>query len=332
MTLLTTEQWDAFLERYPNAHILQTSAWGAFKSRYGWQAVYVADHEAGAQILLRRLPLGLSIAYLPKGPLGSNWTALLPEITEVCREHKAIAIYVEPDAWQLEAAQLDQALPGFALSDISIQPRKTITISLEGTEEEWLARMKQKTRYNIRLAEKKEVQIVQSDDLDAFNRLMQTTGARDEFGVHPGSYYRAVYDLFHPCGACELFMATYQGQPLAAIMAFKRGNRAWYFYGASNDQERNRMPTYLLQWEAMRWAAQAGCTEYDLWGVPDADEETLEAQFAQRSDGLWGVYRFKRGFGGVLKRTAGVYVKILHPGLYRLYLTAMKIRKNGLVG
>ena len=122
-------------------------------------------------------------------------------------------------------------------------------------------------------------------------------------------------------------MATYQGQALAAIMAFKRGNRAWYFYGASNDQERNRMPTYLLQWQAMRWAAQAGCNEYDLWGVPDADEEVLETQFTQRSDGLWGVYRFKRGFGGEVKRTAGVYAKVLRPAIYRLYLTAVKIRK-----
>ena len=332
MTLLTTEQWNVFLEQYPNAHVLQTSAWGAFKSRYGWQALRVAHENAGAQILLRHLALGLNIAYVPKGPLGDNWAALLPEIIQQCRRHHAIAIYIEPDVWQEDAAEIEEALPGFALSDISIQPRRTITISLEGTEEEWLARMKQKTRYNIRLAEKKEVQIIRSNDLDAFDRLMQTTGARDEFGVHPGSYYRRVYDLFHPSGACELFMGTYQGQPLAAIIVFKRGKRAWYFYGASNDQERNRMPTYLLQWEAMRWAAQAGCVEYDLWGVPDAEEEELEAQFTKRSDGLWGVYRFKRGFGGELKRTAGVYAKVLRPALYRLYLTAVKIRKSNLVG
>ncbi len=332
MTLLNTEQWDEFLERYPNAHILQTSAWGAFKSRYGWQALNFANADAGAQVLLRKLPLGLTIAYIPKGPLGDNWRTLLPEIAEECRKRSTIAIYVEPDAWQEQAANAAEALPGYALSDISIQPRRTITISLEGTEEDWLARMKQKTRYNIRLAEKKEVQIGWSNDLDTFNQLMQTTGARDEFGVHPASYYRQVYDLFHPSGACELFMATYQGQALAAIMAFKRGKRAWYFYGASNDQERNRMPTYLLQWQAMRWAAQAGCNEYDLWGVPDADEEELETQFTQRSDGLWGVYRFKRGFGGEVKRTAGVYAKVLRPAIYRLYLTAVKIRKSGLVG
>jgi lipid II:glycine glycyltransferase (peptidoglycan interpeptide bridge formation enzyme) len=91
------------------------------------------------------------------------------------------------------------------------------------------------------------------------------------------------------------------------------------------------MPTYLLQYEAMRWAAKAGCSEYDLWGVPDADEDALEAQFSKRSDGLWGVYRFKRGFGGEVKRTTGVYAKVLRPALYWLYLIAIKIRKSGLV-
>jgi peptidoglycan pentaglycine glycine transferase (the first glycine) len=102
-------------------------------------------------------------------------------------------------------------------------------------------------------------------------------------------------------------------------MVFSHGKRAWYLYGASNDEERNRMPAYLLQWEAMRWATQRGCTQYDLWGVPDAGEEDLEAQFERRSDGLWGVYRFKRGFGGVLRRAAPTYEKALNLPLFWLY-------------
>ena len=93
-------------------------------------------------------------------------------------------------------------------------------------------------------------------------------------------------------------MAESEGQPLAALMVFTRGARAWYVYGGSTDLQREKMPNYLLQWEAMRWARARGCTEYDLWGVPDEDEAVLEDGFADRSDGLWGVYRFKRGFGG----------------------------------
>jgi lipid II:glycine glycyltransferase (peptidoglycan interpeptide bridge formation enzyme) len=92
------------------------------------------------------------------------------------------------------------------------------------------------------------------------------------------------------------------------------------------------MPTYLLQWEAMRWAAQCGCTEYDLWGIPDQDEAALEEGFTTRTDGLWSVYRFKRGFGGQIKRTAGIYEKVLQPFAFGLYSKAVRIRKSGLAG
>jgi lipid II:glycine glycyltransferase (peptidoglycan interpeptide bridge formation enzyme) len=179
--------------------------------------------------------------------------------------------------------------------------------------------MKQKTRYNIRLAARKEVRVEISSDLETFNRLMEVTGTRDAFGVHSAAYYQKVYERFHPQGEVEILLASYEDIPLAAIMVFARGKRAWYFYGASSDSERNRMPTYLLQWEAIKWAKERGCTEYDLWGVPDADENELETGFTSRSDGLWGVYRFKRGFGGELKRSAGPWDRVYNPALYWLY-------------
>jgi peptidoglycan pentaglycine glycine transferase (the first glycine) len=104
------------------------------------------------------------------------------------------------------------------------------------------------------------------------------------------------------------------------LMVFAYGKRAWYLYGASNDEERNRMPAYLLQWEAIRWARQKGAEEYDLWGVPDEDEVSLEAQFETRHDGLWGVYRFKRGFGGEVKRSVQAQDKIYNKLFYKAYL------------
>jgi lipid II:glycine glycyltransferase (peptidoglycan interpeptide bridge formation enzyme) len=179
--------------------------------------------------------------------------------------------------------------------------------------------MKQKTRYNIRLAAKKGVRVQPSPDLDIFYSLMEVTGERDAFGVHSRDYYRRAYELFHPLGECELLLAEFEGQPLAALMVFAYGSRAWYFYGASSSQHRELMPTYLLQWEAMRWARARGCDEYDLWGVPDEDEATLEANFESRSDGLWGVYRFKRGFGGQLCRGQGPWDRVYLPSLYGLY-------------
>jgi lipid II:glycine glycyltransferase (peptidoglycan interpeptide bridge formation enzyme) len=157
---------------------------------------------------------------------------------------------------------------------------------------------------------------------------MEITGGRDAFGVHSYAYYQRAYDLFHPRGKCELFVAEFEGKPLAAMMVFAHGKRAWYFYGASANEHRERMPTYLVQWEAMRWARAQGCLDYDLWGVPDADEKTLEDNFTSRNDGLWGVYRFKRGFGGRLCRSLDPWDRVYKPGLYTLYRWWARARRG----
>lgn len=321
--LLSSPDWDTFLDSHPSAHLLQTALWGELKTRFGWQAerLVSADGRCGAQVLFRRLPLGYSFAYLPKGPLGDcDWVALLPELDALCQQKKAAFLKVEPDAWEDSAAPDAPPPPhGFRRSAHSIQPRRTLVVNLRGDDEAILGRMKQKTRYNIKLALKKGVIVRPSSDVSGFYQLMSETGVRDRFGVHSQAYYRAAYELFHPCGACELLVAEYENQPLAALMVFAQGERAWYFYGASSNLERDRMPTYLLQWEAMRWAKGRGCEEYDLWGVPDMAEADLEAQFADRSGELWGVYRFKRGFGGELRRAAAAWDRVYQPALYAFY-------------
>ncbi len=326
MAVITASEWDAFLSQYPDAHLLQTSAWGALKSDFGWQAQYVQVEDAGVQVLFRKLPLGLSVGYIPKGPVGSNWDSLLPELDRLCRRNRAIFLKVEPDAWAPAAPPLLEEMSRFGRPADPIQPARTIVVDLHGGEEDWLGRMKQKTRYNIRLAAKKDVVVRESDDIEAFYRLMTATGERDAFGVHGMAYYRRAYDVFSPQGACALLLAHYNQRPLAGLLVFQRGPRAWYFYGASSEEERSRMPAYLLQFEAMRWAAERGCTLYDLWGVPDAEEEALEAGFTARSDGLWGVYRFKRGFGGEMKRSVGAWDRVYNPPVYAFYRWALARR------
>ena len=314
MPEVTFEEWREYVTAHPETHLLQMAEWGELKSRFQWTPVRILNHGAGAQILFRRLALGLTLAYIPKAELS---TEMLPEIDAACKKRGAILCKWEPDAWE----NGDQpAMDGFVRSPQNIQPPRTILIDLRGTEGELLARMKQKTRYNIRLAEKKGVIVRPWDDIEAFHAMLLVTGGRDAFGVHSLEYYRRAYELFHPTGAAELLVAEYEGRPLAALMVFAQGKRAWYVYGASNDEERNRMPAYLLQWEAMRWARACGCEEYDLWGVPDEDEAALEAGFETRVDGLWGVYRFKRGFGGRLVRAAQALDRIYNPLLYKLYL------------
>lgn len=327
MPILTAAQWDAYLSQHPAAHILQTSAWGCLKDEFGWTPVRVQAGLAGAQVLFRRLPLGFRIAYLPKGPLGTGWVDLWPTLDLLCKQRRTILLKVEPDAFSPAGADLAAQLPHFQPAS-TIQPQSTIIIALKGSEDDWIARMKPKTRYNIRLAERKGVIVRPSQDLETFHRLMLVTGQRDHFGVHSLAYYQRAYQLFSPGDSCALLAAEYEGRVLAMLMVFAHGPRAWYFYGASSDSDRNLMPTYLLQWEAMRWAASHGCHSYDLWGIPDLDEHILEEQFTDQASGLWGVYRFKRGFGGEVVRSVGAWEKIYLPSLYRLY-RAYTVRRSG---
>jgi peptidoglycan pentaglycine glycine transferase (the first glycine) len=326
--------WDApLLARH--GHLLQSWAWGELKGRFGWSAVRVRTPagDAAAQILFRRLPLGLSLAYIPRGP-AVEWVSdeqcrtLFALIHAEVKKRRAILLKVEPDLWgpdsSLDSPQATAAVnflktSAFIPAD-TIQPRTSLVIDLSSDEAALLAAMKQKTRYNIRLAEKKGVTIRQgrTEDVTTFYQLAQITAARDSFGVHSLDYYRAAYDIFAP-DRCALLVAEFEGRPLAALMAFRFGREAYYFYGASANEQRNLMAPYLLQWEAIRWAKSQGCTHYDLWGIPDADPVTLEAEFGQRHDGLWGVYRFKRGFGGQWVQSIGAFDYVYSPLLYQFY-------------
>ena len=328
--LVDLKRWSEFISSHPECHILQDGRWGELKSGFGWQVEHIICGDAGAQILFRKLPLGFSIAYIPKGPVGVN-PALFDEIDEVCRGHKSIFLKVEPFDWEPIEVWNDLEKKGF-LPAPAIQPRRTVTIELTGSEEELLAGMKQKTRYNIRLAEKKDIEIRQSDDYQAFHKMALETGERDNFGIHALKYYLRIKDLFGKTGQSALLMAYFEEKPLAGIIVMRQGKSAWYMYGASTGEERNRMPTYLLQWEAMKWAKAKGCSEYDLWGIPDHDEDELERLFTEKNqhDGLWGVYRFKRGFGGTIRRSVGAWDKPYRRGLYSLYKLYSRLRKQGM--
>ncbi len=346
--------WDTFVAAHEQAHVLQTPAWGVLKSAFGWSAERVALIDgngaivAGAQLLFRPLPLRLgTMAYIPKGPLApSEWweqperlAPLWEAIHAAARRHSARWLKVEaPDAigmpdqasvWE-GAAQSALRAAGCRPAVHTIQPPRTIVLDLAPDEATILARMKQKTRYNIRLSEKKEVVVRRGTpaDLPGFGDMMAITGARDGFGTHTPAYYAQAYSLFAPSGRAALFLASYGGRDLAGIMAFALGRAAWYLFGASTNEERNRMPTYAAQWAAIQWARERGCAVYDLWGVPDEDEAALEAQFESRSDGLWGVYRTKRGWGGQVVRRMPAWDYCYSPAVYTLYAQYSRLRER----
>ncbi|MFQ5344016.1 MAG: lipid II:glycine glycyltransferase FemX [Anaerolineae bacterium] len=331
---LSPQSWDAFVAESPWGHVLQTYRWGRFKAEFGWHPIRLVAMKDSvlvgvAQMLLRPLPLGRAIAYLPRGPVinpqdRTTRRLLLAGADAVARQHRSVFLKVEP-CWgeDKDDSALWQELD-MRPSD-SVQPRSTIMLDLLGTDEEWLARMKQKTRYNIRLAKRRGVEIREGnrDDLPIFHDLMVTTGQRDGFAVRSVSYYQKAWELFAPEGMATLLLASFEGQVLAGLMPFACGNTAWYMYGASSNYQRNRMPNYALQWAAMLWARARGCSRYDLWGIPDESELSTAS-----GSSLGGVYRFKKGFGGYLFRAAGSYDAVFSPLLYWAYQRMQRWRRR----
>ena len=285
-----------------------------------------AGIQAGAQVLLKRLPLRMSqLAYLPMGPYLTD-ERHYPELWRaIADETGAAFLKIEPGHFPGDAP--DFAAMGFAPSPQTIQPARSIQIDISGDDDAILRRMNQGTRRKIRKSGRAGIMYKEGarDDLAAFNRLTQLTGERNAFGVHSAAYFEKVYELFVPRHGC-LLLAEHDGELLAAIMVFALGETAWYFYGASAREKGNLYASYGIQWRALQWAKARGCTVYDMWGIPDEDEATLEAQFKDRRDGLWGVYGFKRGFGGEIVRAAGCWDLAFNPLLYRAYRGALKLR------
>ncbi|MGQ9681564.1 MAG: lipid II:glycine glycyltransferase FemX [Anaerolineae bacterium] len=314
------QEWDAFVSASPHGHLLQSWGWGELKGRFGWQPLRLAVRNGGslqaaAQALVRPLPYR-SLAYVPRGPAcdpcdTATLRLLFQGLHQAARRRGAIALKVEPPALDGPQAPVPWLNLGFRPTPQTIQPRRTMMVDLEPDEDQILARMKNKWRYNVRLAARKDISVRQGGpaDLPAFHRLMLETGRRDGFGVHAQAYYQAALELFRPGEQVALLIAEYRGEPLAALMALACGETAIYMFGASSDRERQRMPNHLLQWEAMRWAKARGCRRYDLWGIPDVDPDSPSA-------GLAGVERFKAGFGGEPVRFAGAFDYVYAPLVY----------------
>jgi lipid II:glycine glycyltransferase (peptidoglycan interpeptide bridge formation enzyme) len=303
------EGWNSFVSGSRYGHILQSWEWGELKRRQGWEPVRLALADSGAvsavaQVLVRSLPYGLGrLAYVPRGPaVDFEDTALVADLLEAMRalaaDRDVISLKIEPDALdgpvasQFSALGLEPASP--------VQMRSSIWVDLTASEEEIMARQKQKTRYNVRLAAKKGIVVSHGgpEDVADWYRMYEVTAQRDGFVIHSLDYYRSVLEILGSAGLATLLLAHHEGDLLAGIVVFVFGAKAQYMYGASSNLKRNLMAPYLLQWEGMRWARDRGAGIYDLWGIPDRLEENEE---------LWGVYRHKRGYGGEIVRYVGAF-------------------------
>ena len=307
---------------------------------------------AAALILRRRVRAAgfsarLSVLYIPKGPL-LDWTnvllrrTVLADLEKFAQKKGGIFIKIDPDVpsstgypsqenyqpnphWNEIRNDLVQR--NWHPSKEQIQFKNSVAIDLAPSEEELLAGMKQKTRYNIRLAERKGVGIRTGslDDLPLLYQMYAETSVRDGFVIRTASYYQSTWRAFIQNGKAEALIAEVEGGPIAAVIIFRFAGKAWYIYGMSRDAHREKMPNHLLQWEAIRRAKAAGCTTYDLWGAPDALVDT---------DPLWGVYRFKEGLGGKVICTMGAWDLPIRPLFYKLYTETLprileRMRRRG---
>ncbi len=332
--------WERALLALPNPHILQSWLWAEFKSQHGWSASRFLFEEGGktvaaASVLQRRLPhLPVAILYVPKGP-ALDWTdadlagRVLAQLEQLARRRRALFVKIDPDLYYTEVTPPCSSRParaletarlltarGWRFSDEQIQFRNTVLLDLTRSEEDLLAAMKQKTRYNIRLAERRgvSVRLGSSADLDLFYRLYAETGQRNGFIIRTPDYCRDAWGRFLDEEVAHLLLAEAGGQVVAGLILFAFGATAWYMYGASADRHRELMPNYLLQWETIRLARSLGCTLYDLWGAPERLDE---------SDPMWGVVRFKLGLGGELSRGLGAWDYPANRLGCRLYAAAM---------
>lgn len=317
-------EWDQFVSQHPHGHFLQSWGWGELKASATWHPLRLAlwdDQEpvAAAQVLCRgaaHLTLRAGhLAYIPKGPV-IDWSnpplcqAFFTQLNFQLRRRGALALRLEL-AQPLEVAATNSMMDSFTSTQFypapPIQPVRTILLDLSADEATLLAGMKEKWRYNLRLAERKGVRVrdAQSiEDVRAWYDLMQVTSARDQFGIHTLDYYLRAWHIFVPRQQARLLLAEFEGQLLAGIFVGLFAQQGIYLYGASSNERRNLMPNYLLQWEAIRWAKRQGALQYDFWGIPATDDEAEE---------MAGVYRFKRGWGGEVVRFVGCYQHTYHP-------------------
>jgi len=306
------DQLNNFTGGLGHSQFLQSFEWGEFQEIFGSNIFRLAAQEDGeiaaaATLIRKPLPVGRGYFYCPRGPVGrpDAVEAIIKNAREIAGREKIIFFRVEP------ADKINFGLP--AIKTIDIQPAKTIIFDLSRTEDELLAGMRQKTRYNIRLSEKKEVKVSEAmtGDFEVFWKLMQTTNKRDGFRLHNKNYYRSMVDS---APFIKLFLAKYRGVAVSAGIFSFFGDTAVYLHGASSNEHRDVMAPYALQWHCIKLAQSMGLKYYDFCGV---DEKKWP-----------GVTRFKRGFGGEEILYPGTFDLILNSFWYKAYRIARAIRRK----
>ena len=325
ITEKTLPEYEAFVQSHPKGNFAQSYLWGKQKPMWQWDAIAVRGEDGAIRgslaVMTRKVPgIGRTLMYGCRGPVcdlddRETFSQLLDGAKALAKKYKSYVIKIDPDVPSSNTA-FSSMLQSFGFrakeggkNFEAIQPRYVFRLNVEGkTEEELLANFHQKWRYNIRLAERKgvTVRICGKEMVPAFSDLMLTTGVRDGFVTRKPEYVAAMLDNLGE--HARLYMAFDPNDtPIAGTLAIHYGDKVWYLYGASSNEHRNLMPNYLLQWRMIQWAVETNCRIYDFRGVSgDVSEDNP----------LYGLFRFKQGFGGDFTEFVGEMDLVLSPVIY----------------
>jgi lipid II:glycine glycyltransferase (peptidoglycan interpeptide bridge formation enzyme) len=328
------ERWNRFVEARPSGNITQTYEWGelghALEGGCLRLGAFEGEELRGAMlIVVERAPLlRKPYFYVPRGPVvddpgGPAFAALCARAEAEARTRGAFMLKVEPNVPDGNAAWLTAlSKRGFRRNPHATHPRRSWMLDIQGTEEQLLAGMKEKWRYNIRLASRKGLKVHEgrSDvDVDAFYQLYQETAARDGIWIHPQEHYASFLKLYGERDAAVLLLAEFEGTPIAALIAATCGRVATYMFGASSNQQRNRMPNHLLQWTAIRWAKAHGCAVYDFRAI---------AEVLEPSEDMYSLYTYKQGFGGASVLALQTHDRPYSAAYYWAYTQALAFKRR----
>lgn len=322
--------WDEFVSQSENGSFLQSWSWGELEKKEGkkiWRFAVYSDKtkqkiQAAVLLVKNDLPLGYSFLYSPMGPvMGLDnlhlqiGKELMAKIYLISKAEKAIFLRFEPKTDPSEKIPI-----GFEKGP-AVQPRDTQILDISNIENEILANMHSKTRYNIRLAERKGVSIKISNnnqkDMDDFYKLVEETSARERIIPHGKKHYQNILNVLGSDMA-RLFFAKYQNQAIAGAIGIYYGSKWVYVHGASSNEFRNLMAPHLMQWEMIKTAKKQNIKYYDFGGIaPDESDENHP----------WaGITRFKKSFGGKSEHYLGSIDFPYRQGLYNLYLLRRKLK------
>lgn len=305
-------------------HPLQTWEWGEFRAKTGVSVERYGVFDgsrmtSGMQVTFHPIPhTSFSVGYFPKGPMPDE--EQLHALGELGKKKHAFYIKLEPHIGApVGQTSAHDAIRTFLSTHNAQQGRPLFTkytflLDLAQSEDQLLSNMKPKTRYNIHVAEKKGVEIIEDTSdagLEEYLKILKETTARQGFYAHNDTYFRTMWQVLNTAGMIHIFKAVLSGETLAVWIMFTHNGVLYYPYGASSSAHRDAMASNLMMWRVMQFGKSVGCQKFDMWGALGPD--------ASPKDPWFGFHKFKEGYGGVLTESLGSYDLVLQPQYYKIF-------------